>query len=48
LKISSTGVIHGTPGKKLTPGSFGFDVTVRDATRHTHHVAAEHLTIIIS
>jgi hypothetical protein len=48
LSLSRTGTISGTPSKSLDAGTSSFTVKVTDASRHTHLVVTEPLTIVIS
>jgi hypothetical protein len=48
VKLSSTGVLSGTPRTKLVAGSYPISVLVRDATKKVHQTATSTLTLTLS
>jgi hypothetical protein len=47
LKLSSTGVLSGTPNRKLAPGSYSIEVQVTDSTPVHHLVATTTLNLTL-
>ena len=45
LKLSSTGVLSGTPSKSLTAKTYAFRVRVTDSTKSKHRTAAATVTL---
>ena len=45
LKLSSSGVLSGTPSTKLAPGTYSFSVQVADHTKKVHQTATQTFTL---
>jgi hypothetical protein len=48
LKLSSAGLLSGTPSTKLAPGSYPISVQVTDSTKGVHQVATSTLALTLS
>jgi hypothetical protein len=48
LRLSSKGVISGTPNARLAPGSYPISVEVRDSTHRFEQIATATLTLDVS